>query len=86
MHECPLCGSQTLTCKHCGWKWSPRDPENIPDTCPRCRNKWNVPFKWNVISKFHDGTIDPNLYHDHEKTIRRLVRKIDRQSAIKIKY
>ena len=80
MHECPLCGSQTITCKHCGWRWNPRDPENIPDTCPRCRNKWNVPFKWNVVSKYHDGTIDPQLHlalRDHEKTIRR---------AIKIKY
>jgi len=61
MHECPHCGSQTITCRHCSWTWNPRDPENLPDTCPRCRNDWRKPFKWNVKSQFSHGTIDPHL-------------------------
>jgi len=63
VHECPHCGSHTITCRHCSWTWNPRDPENIPDTCPRCRNKWDVPFKWTVKSeKYGHGTVDPKLY------------------------
>ncbi len=61
MHECPHCGSKTITCRHCKWTWNPRDPENLPDTCPRCRNKWNVPFKWTTKSKYGHGTLDPTL-------------------------
>jgi len=61
MHECPHCGSKTITCRHCSWTWNPRDPENLPDTCPRCRNKWDVPFKWTTKSKYGHGTLDPSL-------------------------
>lgn len=64
MHDCPMCGSQSVTCRHCNWTWTPRDPENIPETCPRCRNKWNAPFKWNVNSKYGQGTVDPQVCVD----------------------
>jgi len=70
MHECPHCGSKTITCRHCSWTWNPRDPENLPDTCPRCRNKWNVPFKWTFKSKYGHGTLDPSLKHGELKQMK----------------
>ncbi len=61
MHECPECGSNTITCRHCSWTWNPRDPNNLPDTCPRCRCDWTVPFKWSGNSKYGHGALDPTL-------------------------
>ncbi len=61
MHECPHCGSKTITCRHCSWTWNPRDPNNLPDTCPRCRCDWTIPFKWGGNSKYGHGVLDPTL-------------------------
>ena len=74
MHECPHCGSQTITCRHCSWTWNPRDPENLPDTCPRCRNDWRVPIKWNVNSKYSHGLtgLKPISSKELEKLKKRL--------------
>ncbi len=82
MHECPLCGSNTITCRHCSWTWNPRDPNNLPDTCPRCRCDWTIPFKWSGNSKYGHGVLDPSLKlkplsaKDFEKLSKRF--KIDR--------
>ena len=76
VHECPHCGSHTITCRHCSWTWNPRDPENIPDTCPRCRNKWDVPFKWTVKSqKYGHGTVDPKIYALAREAMKELMNK-----------
>jgi hypothetical protein len=80
MHECPHCGSKTITCRHCSWTWNPRDPNNLPDTCPRCRCDWTIPFKWSIHSKYGHGALQPCLKpltaKDFEKLSKRF--KIDR--------
>jgi predicted Zn-ribbon and HTH transcriptional regulator len=31
-----------LECKRCGWKWIPRNKEQKPIICPKCKNPyWN---------------------------------------------
>ncbi len=79
--ECPHCGSQTITCRHCKWTWSPRSLADIPKTCPRCRNDWTEPFKWSVKSKYGHGTVDPRLYAEARKAMDEYMKKRPHRKA-----
>jgi len=68
-HQCPMCGSVTISCKHCGWTWNPKDPEHVPDRCPRCRNDWKHQTKWIPHSKYGYGSIDPQLHRKRKKML-----------------
>lgn len=41
-----------FVCERCGHEWIPRDNENEPRVCPKCKSPyWNTPRKADKVKK-----------------------------------
>lgn len=61
-HTCPHCNSIKLNCQHCNYRWNPKDSEHVPMRCPRCRNNWFKPFKYDASDKWRPLTTNPKFH------------------------